>query len=119
MMRATCRGCAASSSASALAAVGRSEPSTCRRLLKAACALDFAVAALPAIGFQESSEESVRDSGESNKALGIEEPECVYACVRASEFVPIPYDSKYVYYMCTRNCICVYICICIRMHICV
>ena len=26
------------------------------------------------------------DSRESNKALGIEEPECVYACVRASEF---------------------------------
>ena len=26
------------------------------------------------------------DSPESSTALGIEEPECVYACVRANEF---------------------------------
>ena len=26
------------------------------------------------------------ESRKSNTALGIEEPECVYACVRASEF---------------------------------
>ena len=76
-MSATCRGCAGSSPASGVAAAGRSKAPTRWRLRRAACALDFAVAALPAIGFQESSEESVRDSGESNKALGIEEPECI------------------------------------------
>ena len=36
--------------------------------------------------FQESSAESGEDSGESSTALGIEEPECVYVYLPASEF---------------------------------
>ena len=36
--------------------------------------------------FKDSGKESGKDSGESSTALGIEEPECVYVYVPASEF---------------------------------